>query len=114
MLDDTGDPGLLVDDKGLLEQDDFLVKLAQPPVDHLFDDRIGLPARARLLAQDPAFAVEGRLRYRSDVEIQRARCRDMHGQLLAEARQLVSAGARCQGNDDADPADSRAERVVDV
>src|SRR5215468_8460167 len=58
LLDDIGDPGLLVDDKDLLEQDDFLVKLAQPAIDHLFDDRVGLPARARLVAQDPAFAVE--------------------------------------------------------
>src|SRR6266436_2154915 len=113
-LDDIRDPGLLVDDKDLLEQNDFLVKLPQPPIDHLFDDRIRLPARPRLLAQDTAFAVERGLRYRDDVEIERARRRDMHGQLFAEARQLVSAGARRQGHDDTDPADSRAERVMDV
>ena len=38
----------------------------------------------------------------------------MHGQLLAEARQLVSASGRRQGHDDPDPTDARPERVVDV
>src|SRR5208283_1538303 len=106
--------GPLIDHKDLLEQDDILVELAQPAVHHPFGDVLGLAARLRLLAQYAALAVERRLRHRSDVEIERARRCDMHRQLLAERCQpFVGSGGR-QDDNDADLADARAERIMDV
>src|SRR5207244_10752053 len=72
LLDHSRDPGLLIDDKDLLEQDDFFIELAQAPIDHLINDSLGLPARARLLAQHSALALECRLRHQGGVEIKRA------------------------------------------
>src|SRR5262245_44352684 len=68
LLDDTRNPGLLIDDKDLLKQDDFLIKLAQSPFDHFLHNALGPAAGPRLIDQHPALSVQRRLRYRENVE----------------------------------------------
>src|SRR5271155_5339680 len=106
--------GLLIDDKYLLEQDELLVKFAQPPFDHSVDYRVGFAGGARLFAQHVAFAVERGLRHRGDIEIERVRCRDMHRQLLAESGQLIGRSGRAERDEHPDLAEARAERVVNI
>src|SRR5215471_3078271 len=79
LLDDPRDLGLLVDYEDLVEQHELFEELAQPPLDHSLDHRIGFAACLRLLAQHGAFAVKRRLRHRSDIEIERVRRGYMHG-----------------------------------
>src|SRR4030095_12280451 len=70
-VDDLADAGFAIDYKDLVEQHDLFIEFAQAAFDHALDDRLGLAAALRLLAQHGALAVERRCRYGCAVEIER-------------------------------------------
>ena len=73
----------------------------------------GLPL-ARLVRVDRALALQGRGIEPVDADGLRPGRRDMHGQLLAERREALGIAGRVQPDQDADGAEARRERAVDV
>ena len=59
ILEYLSDLALAIDDERLIKQTNFLVELAQPPLDHLFDNGLGLAGSSGLLGQDTPLALKG-------------------------------------------------------
>ena len=87
-----GDVG--IDHESLLQEDDFLVELAQPAFDHLLDDVLGLAGLARLIGKDRPFALD-----RGRIDLIGRQCKrvgrgDMHGHLPAEGACGIGVAGR--------------------
>src|SRR5579864_168167 len=108
------DPALAVDHIGLLKQNRLLIELAQPALDHLFDDRIGLAGLARLIAQDGALALDRRRIDRGDIEVLRIGGRHVHRQGTTDIRELPRVRRRLQTHHDTDLAKAGRQGIVHV
>src|SRR5690606_4314807 len=91
-LDRLLDGLVRVEHERLLQEGDLLVELAQPALDHLFDDVLRLAGFAGLLREDGALALDHRRVEVVDAERQRAGRGNVHGDLPAEFVKLCLLG----------------------
>ena len=103
-----------VDHKGLGQQYDFFEELAHPAFDHFLDDFLRLAGVTGLLDQDGTLAFDNVCIKLVGRDCQRAGRSDVHGNLFAESRKLVSVTGRFQTDQNTDLAHTRDHLVMDV